>query len=81
MTSLFERIKGTNEDDVCIVKILIIHPRFQEVGVDHRLVITGALGEFRFCRFIDLHFHVVDGIFIVGNVDIKANALACILKF
>ncbi len=71
MSSQTKRIKGADEDDIAFLQVIIIITFFQNIQIDHSLIISHPFGQVS--RSGCLHFQVKDRMFFILDIYIKTD--------
>ena len=79
MPAFIEWFKRTDEDDITGIQFVVVGTPFQQIGINHGLVIARTAIQAVVIGLSDLHFDVVDCIFIIGYENIETDALAVVL--
>ena len=79
MPAPVKRFEGADEDNIAGIQFVIIGTPFQQIGINHGLIITCTAIQAVVLGLADLHFDVVDCVFIISYENIKADAFAVVL--
>ena len=72
MSSQTKRIKGADEDDIAFLQVIIIITFFQNIQIDHSLIISHPFGQIS--RSGCLHFQVKYCVFFILDIHIEADS-------